>query len=292
MSSSDLPVCVTCGTQFGTLTPPTTCPICDDPRQYVPAAGQSWTTLRKLRESDNQYKNEIMQDPEDPDLYSIFTVPQIAIGQRAMLVKSKEGKNILWDCITFIDDNTIERVRALGGISAIVISHPHFYSSNVEWAQAFNCPVYLAAPDKEWVMRLEPSVQHFFDDNNLTLAVDVDVVKVGGHFPGSLVLAWKDTHLLVADSIAVVFSGLGDRERLPGTTSFTFMWSYPNMIPLDPNSILGIWNAIKDLEFDRVHSGWWGRVVMPGAKKRVLESAKIIVRAMGYTQHAMLDAAL
>ncbi|KAK9494823.1 beta-lactamase-like protein [Lipomyces doorenjongii] len=292
MSSSDLPVCVTCGTQFGTLTPPTTCPICDDPRQYVPAAGQSWTTLRKLRESDNQYKNEIMQDPEDPDLYSIFTVPQIAIGQRAMLVKSKEGKNILWDCITFIDENTIERVRALGGISAIVISHPHFYSSNVEWAQAFNCPVYLAAPDKEWVMRLEPSVQHFFDDNNLKLAVDVDVVKVGGHFPGSLVLAWKDTHLLVADSIAVVFSGLGDRERLPGTTSFTFMWSYPNMIPLDPNSILGIWNAIKDLEFDRVHSGWWGRVVMPGAKKRVLESAKIIVRAMGYTQHAMLDAAL
>ncbi|KAK9429644.1 beta-lactamase-like protein [Lipomyces doorenjongii] len=292
MSSSDLPVCVTCGTQFGTLMPPTTCPICDDPRQYVPAAGQSWTTLRKLRESDNQYKNEILQDPKDPDLYSIFTVPQIAIGQRAMLVKSKEGKNILWDCITFIDDNTIERVRALGGISAIVISHPHFYSSNVEWAQAFNCPVYLAAPDKEWVMRLEPSVQHFFDDNNLKLAVDVDVVKVGGHFPGSLVLAWKDTHLLVADSIAVVFSGLGDRERLPGTTSFTFMWSYPNMIPLDPNSILGIWNAIKDLEFDRVHSGWWGRVVMPGAKKRVLESAKIIVRAMGYTQHAMLDAAL
>ncbi|KAK9375255.1 beta-lactamase-like protein [Lipomyces chichibuensis] len=291
MSSSDLPVCVTCGAQFGILTPPTTCPICDDPRQYVPAAGQSWTTLRKLRESD-QYKNEIMQDPEDPDMYSIFTVPQIAIGQRAMLVKSSEGKNILWDCITFIDDDTIERVKALGGISAIVISHPHFYSSHVEWAQAFNCPVYLAAVDKEWVMRLEPSVQHFFDDKNLKLAVDVEVVKVGGHFPGSLVLAWKDMHLLVADSIAVVFSGLGDRVRLPGTTSFTFMWSYPNMIPLDPDSILGIWNAIKDLEFDRVHSGWWGRVVMPRAKERVLESAKIIVRAMGYTQHAMLDVAL
>ncbi|KAK9325147.1 beta-lactamase-like protein [Lipomyces orientalis] len=292
MSSLDLPVCVTCGVQFGELTPPTTCPICDDPRQYVPASGQAWTTLRLLRESDKHYKNEIKQDPEDPDLYSIFTVPQIAIGQRAMLMKTKNGKNILWDCITFIDDDTIDRVKALGGIDAIVISHPHFYSSHCEWAQVFKCPVYLAAPDKIWVMRLEPSVQHFFDNKRMKLAEDVEVVKVGGHFPGSLVLAWKDTHLLVADSITVVASGLGQRERRPGTTSFTFMWSYPNMIPLDPDSIHGIWNAVKDLKFDRVHSGWWGRVVMPEAKKKVLDSAKIIVRAMGYTQHAMLDEAL
>ncbi|KAK9238828.1 beta-lactamase-like protein [Lipomyces kononenkoae] len=291
MASIDLPVCVTCGAQFGAFTPPKTCPICDDPRQYVPAAGQSWTTLRKLRESDSKYKNEIRQHPEDPDLYSIFTVPQFAIGQRAMLMKTKQGKNILWDCITFIDDDTIERVKAMGGISAIVISHPHFYSSHVEWAHIFNCPVYLAAPDKEWVMRPEPTVQHFFD-KTLKLADDVEAVQVGGHFPGSLVLAWKGTHLLVADSIAVVLSGLGERERLPGTTSFTFMWSYPNMIPLDPDAVFNIWNAIKDIEFDKVHSGWWGRVVYPDAKRRVLDSAKIFVGAMGYTKHAMLDASL
>ncbi|KAI2821661.1 hypothetical protein CBS133816_9504 [Aspergillus niger] len=40
----DLPICTTCGTQFSTPTPPTPCPICDDPRQYLPPSGQDYTT--------------------------------------------------------------------------------------------------------------------------------------------------------------------------------------------------------------------------------------------------------
>ncbi|KAK9467371.1 beta-lactamase-like protein [Lipomyces arxii] len=290
MFSLDLPICATCGNQFGNSPPPTTCPVCDDPRQYVPASGQSWTSLRKLQDnSEKKYHNEIVQVPNEPDMYSIYTVPQISIGQRAMLVKTKEGKNILWDCITFIDDDTVQRVKDLGGIDAIVISHPHFYSCNVEWGKAFNCPVFLADADKDWAMRKDLGIQHFFTEKRLKLAEDVQAVVVGGHFPGSLVFAWKNEHLLVADSIQIVLSGLGERERLPGTVMFTFMYSYPNMIPLDPDSILGIWDAVKDLQFNQVHSGWPGRVVKPDGKLKILESAKLIVQAMGYTQHTMLD---
>lgn len=63
------------------------------------------------------------------------------------------------------------------------------------------------------------------------LGGQVMAVKVGGHFPGSSVLLWKETKkLLVADSVMVVPSGVYHVDRLPGTTSFTFMWSYPNFV--------------------------------------------------------------
>ena len=42
-------ICTACGTQFAETTePPDECPICTDPRQYVPPGGQQWTTLTQL----------------------------------------------------------------------------------------------------------------------------------------------------------------------------------------------------------------------------------------------------
>jgi hypothetical protein len=103
--------------------PPEHCPICEDERQYVGWGGQTWTTLEALRAD---YHNVIKS--VEPGLTGIGTYPTFAIGQRALLVQTAQG-NILWDCISLIDDPTIAAVQALGGISAIAISHPHFYSS-------------------------------------------------------------------------------------------------------------------------------------------------------------------
>jgi glyoxylase-like metal-dependent hydrolase (beta-lactamase superfamily II) len=65
-------------------------------------------------------------------LIAIRTEPQLAIGQSAYLVRTPEG-NVLWDCITYLDDETIEAIKGLGGLKAIAISHPHFYSTNIEY---------------------------------------------------------------------------------------------------------------------------------------------------------------
>lgn len=117
---------------------------------------------------------------------------------------------------------------------------------------------------------------------------DLVAVKTGGHFPGSSVLWFKPLRkLLVADSIAVVPSGVYHKDRLPGTASYTFMWSYPNMIPLPPDAVLNIWKAIKHTEFDDAHGAFVGWDTHGDSKKRVLESAKIYVRAMGYLDHAI-----
>src|SRR5438552_19016120 len=140
-------ICVTCGTQFGeTDRPPPRCPVCEDERQFVHWEGQQWTTLDQLRAI---HSNRI--EEEGANLVGIGTEPSFAIGQRALLVQSPGG-NLLWDCITVIDDAAIDSLRELGGIRAIAISHPHYYSSLVEWSRAFDAPVFLPAADARWVM--------------------------------------------------------------------------------------------------------------------------------------------
>ncbi len=85
------------------------------------------------------YRNLIRE--EEPGLMSIITRPEFAIGQQAHLVKTQHG-NLLWDCIAYLDEETIQTIRHNGGIEAIAISHPHFYSTMSEWSAAFdNAPI-------------------------------------------------------------------------------------------------------------------------------------------------------
>src|SRR5918997_2542410 len=135
-------ICITCGTQYPpSETPPPACPICDDPRQYVPPEGQRWTTQAELAAD---HHNEIR---DDGGLVGIGTTPSFAIGQRALLVPYGDG-NLLWDCITLLDDATAEAVDARGGLAGIAISHPHYYSAMGAWAERFDCPIYLHAADR------------------------------------------------------------------------------------------------------------------------------------------------
>src|SRR5690348_2050446 len=117
-------ICTTCGTQFAeSAAPPANCPICDDPRQYRKITGQQWTTHDRLNLT---HRNTLHH--EEPSLFSFEIEPSFAIGQRAFFLRCAGG-NVLWDCLSFLDPALAEAIGALGGISAIAISHPHFYSS-------------------------------------------------------------------------------------------------------------------------------------------------------------------
>ena len=59
---------------------------------------------------------------------------------------------MLWDCIATLDAATINMIKGLGGLKAIAISHPHFYTTMVEWARAFGCPIHLNSADSDWIM--------------------------------------------------------------------------------------------------------------------------------------------
>lgn len=263
-------ICKTCGVQFAeSAHPPDRCPICDEERQYIGPNGQQWTTLAEMQ---TEYHNVIK--PVAPDLTGIGTHPSFAIGQRALLVRTPAG-NVLWDCISLIDDPTIAAVKALGGIRAIAISHPHFYSSMVEWSRAFDAPVYLHADDREWVMRPDPAIS-FWEGETQPLVEGVTLIRCGGHFAGSAALHWAagaegKGALLTGDTIQVV----SDRRYV------TFMRSYPNLIPLPAATIRRIVAAVQPYAFDTLYGGWWDRIVGPDAKGAVARSAERYIAAIG-----------
>jgi hypothetical protein len=255
-------ICITCGTQFpASETAPHNCPICDDERQYVPPTGQQWTTLDNPART---HRNSIRQ--LEAGLLGIGTEPAFAIGQRALLVKTAAG-NVLWDCVALLDDATIEVIGALGGIEAIAISHPHYYTTMVEWAWAFGAPVYIHAADREWVMRPDRALQ-FWDDETLDIPGGLTLVRCGGHFEGSAVLHWPEGAggrgaLLTGDTLQV----------LPDLEHVSFMRSYPNLIPLGAPAIEKIARAIEPLKYDRIYGAWWDRHIESDAKNAVARSA-------------------
>ncbi len=50
----------------------------------------------------------------------------------------RPGGNVLWDCISLIDDETAAAIGDRGGFRAIALSHSHYYSSIIEWSGAFD----------------------------------------------------------------------------------------------------------------------------------------------------------
>ncbi len=120
-------LCVTCGTQYAeSEEPPERCVICEDDRQYVPPGGQQWTTLAR-EQAQGRHTNTVAEVA--PGIVTISTDPKLGIGQRAYLLRTEQG-NVLWDCVSYLDEATEAEVRARGGIAAIAISHPHFFTTS------------------------------------------------------------------------------------------------------------------------------------------------------------------
>jgi hypothetical protein len=262
-------VCVTCGVQHaGSDAPPERCAICSDERQYVGWGGQRWTTLDELRAD-----HHAVIRAEEPGLTGIGTEPAFAIGQRALLVETPGG-NVLWDCITLLDDEIEGAVRERGGLAAIAISHPHYYSSMVEWSRAFDAPVYLHAADREWVMRPDDAIV-FWEGDAHELEPGVTLLRLGGHFEGGTVLHWAAGQegrgaLLSGDIVQVV----SDRRWV------SFMRSYPNLIPLGAATVERMAAALEPYRFERIYGAWFDRVVAENAKAAVARSAERYVRAL------------
>lgn len=262
-------ICVTCGTQFAPSDePPPACPICQDERQYVNATGQQWATLAALRvEHQNLIRDEA------PDLVGVGTEPAFAIAQRALLVRSPGG-NVLWDCVSLLDDTTVARMREQGGIAAIAISHPHYYSSMVEWSRAFEAPILLHADDRRHVMRPDPAI-NFWEGDTFALHDGITLLRTGGHFDGGTVLHWPAG----AGGRGALLSG-DLLNVLPDRRYVSFMYSYPNLIPLPEHEVRRIAAAVEPWPFEAIYGAWWGRIMPADGNAVVQRSAERYIRAL------------
>jgi glyoxylase-like metal-dependent hydrolase (beta-lactamase superfamily II) len=253
-------LCKTCGIQYPqSSAPPARCIVCEDGRQFVPVSGQAWITPQELAiEHFNGFRRVA------PDLYGFWTMPKFAIGQRAFLVITPAG-NVLWDCISFLDDATIAIIRAFGGIGAVALSHPHFYSAMADWGRTFGCPVLVHEADRHWITDPDPCIE-LWSGETRDLLPGLTLHRIGGHFPGSTVLHWESRQTVLAgDTVLVTW----DREHV------SFMWSYPNYVPLPAGEVRRIGDRLGALDFDVIYSAFWERGdIRSGAKAAIERSIR------------------
>src|SRR5258708_8772943 len=132
-----------------------------------------------------------------------------------------------------------------------------------DWGRAFDCPVQLHAADADWVMRPDSMIHHW-EGETLEIAQGVTLLRLGGHFPGGTVLHWADG----ADGRGALLSG--DIVQVAGDLSrVSFLWSYPNMMPLAASTVRRIAETLAPWRFERVYGAFPRRQVMArGARGR------------------------
>ncbi len=161
------------------------------------------------------------------------------------------------------------------GVFGIAISHPHYYGAVADWSEAFGgVPIYLHGDDRQWVTRPHPAIVPWSGESQ-RISDDIVLVRTGGHFAGGTVLHWRGGAdgrgaLLTGDVATVAM----DRRSL------SFMYSYPNYIPMNAASVLGIARAVESLAFDRIYGAWWGRNIEAGAKAAFDASVRRYLKAI------------
>lgn len=254
-------ICVRCGAWYPAQ--PAVCLICTDEREAVAAGGQRWTRPSVLQAQHRNVVHEL-----EPGLTSIGTSPAFAIAQQLHLVETPAG-NLLWNSNSLVDENALAFLRDRG-VAAMAVCHPHFFTGMAAWSAALgNIPVYVHADDRAWVTHSSPNIIAWEGETSQPIpGGDLTLIRCGGHFPGSHVLHWPagaggQGALLTGDTISVA----EDRRWV------TFMYSYPNWIPLGPQAIARILAAIAPYPFTRLYGGWPGAIVAEDASAAVQRSA-------------------
>ena len=266
-------ICTACGTQHAeTAAPPAQCVICEEERQYVPPRGQTWTTLDALQASHMNAFHE-----HEPNVIGIGATPAFAIGQRAVLVRTPGG-NVLWDCIAPLDAATIALVKGLGGIKAIAISHPHFYTTMVEWAQPSTrrstCTAPTAIGSCARTPRSGTGTARPINCGTASRWSAAAVISPAARCCIGPVGAEGKGIVCSGDILTVTV----DRKWL------TFMRSYPNMIPLSRREVEGIGRAMAPFSFARIYGHYFDRVIMADGKAVLEKSVARYIAAIEGTR--------
>jgi hypothetical protein len=260
-------ICATCGVEHADGHG--VCPVCADERQWVPASGQRWTTLERLEADGHRTRLRELE----PGLLELTAEPKVGIGQSSFVVSTDAG-TVLWDPLGFVDDEAVERIRALGEVLGISSSHPHMFGAQLEWSRRLgDAPVLVSGPNLDWVSRTGPAIREHGDRHEIALGLTLH--RFGGHFSGSTVLHWA--------------AGAGGRGVLlssdtihgnPDRATVTFLRSYPNRIPLSPAVVERITSAVESLQFDRLYDNF-AHAIDTDARAAVRRSADRYVAWVG-----------
>lgn len=145
----------------------------------------------------------------------------------------------------------------------------------VEWSRAFGgVPIYLHEDDREWVQRPDPCIT-FWRGETHSLQNGLTLIRVGGHFPGFRVLHSAQSE----HGQGSLFTG-NQPQVCPDRRYVSFMYSYPNFVPLDAAAVRRIVSAVQPFPFARLYGAWRNFVVQGNAKEALRRSAERYVQAL------------
>jgi hypothetical protein len=58
------------------------------------------------------------------------------------------------------------------------------------------------------------------------------------------------------------------------------MYSFPNYIPLNAETVRAIADSLADVDFDSIYGAWWGRIVLGNARAALDASVERYLRAI------------
>lgn len=261
ISHADRPnICKTCGTRYAEHQHRADeCAVCLDDRQYLKASGQEWVSFTQLADG-----HSIKVKAHSEHLHELSITPRFAIGQRAFFIQTPAG-NVLWDCLPLLTEPVVDFIRQRGGLQAIAISHPHYYSLMQEWSKAFQCPIYIHAADRQWVMDKSENIV-FWNEKRLPIQEDIELIHTGGHFPGSAILRASLPSLAATIFVGDTLYLSLDKRHLSA------MHSYPNFIPLRTTETLRVLSEINTLDFEALFGAFAHQNIYHNAKN-ILEDS-------------------
>jgi hypothetical protein len=124
------------------------------------------------------------------------------------------------------------------------------------------------------VQRPDASIK-FWQGDTYSLDRGLTLIRVGGHFPGFQVL-----HSVEAENgQGALFTG--DQPQVcPDMRYVSFMYSYPNFVPLDAASVRRIVSMLEPFSFTKLYGAWPNFVVQGNAKEALRRSAERYLRGL------------
>ena len=248
-------LCLQCGVQFAASdAPPQHCPICEDERQYVRWEGQAWITPEELAATHRL----VMKD--DAGVLAFGIEPRFAIGQRALLVADAGRQRAVG-------------LRPAGQRRGGGRDQP-------AWRPLGHRHLAPATTTRRWSSGARP----------LAACRSISTPTTGSGSCGrdKAIVFWEGethAHQPVADADPLRRPlrwrhgaalearrrqrRAADRRHPAGRADpqhVSFMYSYPNYIPLNATAVRRIAAVLESFEFDHIHGAWWGQNVIGGAK--------------------------
>ncbi len=136
--------------------------------------------------------------PVTADVFHCGFHSEKSFGATSYLLTRAEG-NVLVDSPRFVRP-LVERIRAMGGVSLLFLTHQDDVADHAKWVREFGCERVMHVADAG-ALGVAPEIPIDGDDA-VPIASDLLVIPTPGHTRGSACLLHRGTHLFTGDHLA------------------------------------------------------------------------------------------